>query len=221
MQITHEEAHSLIQFDADAALNAQEKNRLAAHLQECTECRSYAVEIKMLEDLLVPEMKRRWNLQPAPLLIDALRANRHPKLSTSNLLATRTAAVGIVVFAFIFSVWQFTLSGQPEPTRLPVSVLPIPTPSTQATGTNTILQNCEGMLYIVQENDTLESVASQFSVSKEELMAANQMKTETLYQVTKLMIPICGFTPTGTLTAMTLTKTDTPSIRPTTSTPDG
>jgi len=229
MQITHDEARKLIQFNADEALNLQKKAALYAHLKDCIECRVYAEDIKEVESILLPVMKRRWNLQPVPLSIDALTSERYSKIQTSILLATRTAIISVVFVAFIFSVWQFTRSGTQTSSQFPVGVLPVPTPSTQSTSaavlwtsTKVTQQNCEEIPYTVQENDTLESIAYQFAISKEEIMVINNMKTETVIRAMELIIPKCNSTPTGTAEGpATLTTTYTPSIDLTTFTPDG
>ena len=221
MQITHAEARKLIQFDIDEALNSQEKTTLYTHLKDCIECRAYAEDIREVEGILPPLMKRHWNLQPAPLSIHAITTKRDSKLQASIILATRTAMIGIVFIAFILSVWQFTLSGSQTPSQLPASVLPVPTPATQSTSTRIMPQNCEQVLYAVQENDTLERIAYLFSISKEEIMSINNMKAETVNTAMELVIPICSFTPTGTVNPTSLTTTYTPSTSPIPSTPGG
>jgi hypothetical protein len=221
MQITHEEARRLIQFNADEVLNMQERITLSTHLKDCIECRAYADEIKEVESILLPVMQRQWNLQPLPLSIDAIRAKRSSRTPTSIILTTRTAAIGVVFLAFIFSVWQFALSSGPKLNPAPIGVPPIPTPSTQSTSTKVTFQACEDRLYTVQEIDTLDSIAYKFSTSKEEIMAANSMKSEAVRATTELVIPICNFTPTGTINPAIVATTYTPSKRATTTTPDG
>lgn len=221
MQITHEEARKLIQFNADNALNSQEKADLSAHIEKCIECHAYADEIKEVESILLPVMKRQWNTQPIPLSIGTIYARRNNTIRMGMILTTRTLAVGAVLVAFIFSVWQFTVSGAGEASPIPMSVPPVPTPSTQSTGTKITFQNCAGIPYTIQENDTLESIAYQFATSKQELMAANNLQTESINTGMELVVPVCHFTPTGTIHPATLTTTYTPSISPTTFTPDG
>lgn len=220
MQITHEQAHKLIQFDADEALHAEEKAALSLHLKNCRECQAYAQEINEVESILPPVMKKRWDLQLIPLPISALYLKRNSSVQVNRFLATRTAAIGIVVLAFIFSVWQFTLSGRQNSAPLPTIPL-IPTPATQSTSTKVMFRDCERMLYAVQEHDTLASIARQFAVSKEEIIAANHMKTETIKAGTELLVPVCNLTATSTIRPTALTTLYTPSISPTTSTPDG
>ncbi|HLO18704.1 MAG TPA: LysM peptidoglycan-binding domain-containing protein [Anaerolineales bacterium] len=221
MQITHEEAQRLIQFNADNALGSNEKNLLVAHLQECISCRVYAQDIKEVESILLPLMKRQWNLQPVPLSGNTLTTKRNSAIQARMALVTRTAMIGVVLLGFIFSVWQFTLSNRQLPSSL-VGVLPVPTPSTQSTSTEINLQNCEELFYQVKESDTLESIAARFSISKEQIRTINHLKTISIHPSMKLMIPICNFTPTGTVNPMTLTWTYTPIIDdPTISTPGG
>lgn len=220
MQITHEEAHKLIQFNIDDALNPREKTKLSAHLQECSKCRGYAEEIKEVESILLPVMKRQWNLQPTPLSVATIQIKRISKIQTSIMLATRTAVVSAVLLGFIFSVWQFTMSGGGASPPVPVSVLPVPTPLTQSTSTRITRSNCAEMLYVVQENDTLEGIAYQFATSKEELMATNHMEAATVKTDMELIVPVCNLTPTGTIRPTILATTYTPSIHPATFTPD-
>src|SRR5689334_1433246 len=101
MQITHDEARKLIQFSADQALQPQEKNTLQLHLKDCDECRSFANDIREVEILLIPVMKRQWSLQPSPLPIELLTEKRNIKWRTNILLTTRTALISLVFFAFV------------------------------------------------------------------------------------------------------------------------
>jgi LysM repeat protein len=221
MQITHAEAHKLIQFSMDEALKPQEKNILQTHLNDCMECQAFVEQLKAMENLLVPAMTRHWAVQPAPLLIETLTDKKTPRRQASIILATRTAIISIVFAAFVFSTWQFTHSSSQPSSPLSVSVLPIPTPSRQSTSTKISFQNCEQTIYQVQENDTLESIALKFSVAKDKIMAANNLNAETVSPKMELLIPICTSTPTGTVHPSTLTITFTPLTGPTTSTPGG
>jgi hypothetical protein len=100
----------------------------------------------------------------------------------------------------------------------------MPTPSVQTTQSTTALaafENCELVLYPVQEDDTLARIADQFSVSEEEIMAINSLQTKAIDPSMELAIPVCNFTPTGTVHPATFTTTYTPDLGPSTSTPDG
>jgi len=219
MQITHEEAHRLIQFNADDALQPFEKNTLLTHLETCAECQAYADSMRGMESILRPLLQRKWNQQPIPLSTTAVMAKRGDRISERMFMATRIAAIGMICVTFVFSIWQLTLPSQPTQSPVLASVPPVPTPSTQLISTTGTVDQCDNRLYIVKENDTLESIAHLFSISKEEIMAANSMKTELLSTAMEITVPVCTSTPTGTVNA--LTTTYTPAIRLITSTPGG
>ena len=219
MQITHVEARRFIQLNSDRALSTLDKENLQSHLAICSECQRYANGLQEMERLLLPIMHRHWNLSPAPLPLGSLRAGKVKIPTSSSILATRTAIIGLVCMVFLFSIWQLTFSNTATAGLITAAVPPIPTPSTQFTLTNTKQTNCGEQSYVVQEDDTLERIAGQFASSKAEIMAANKLKTEALRPGATLWIPVCTFTPTGTVNA--LTTTYTPSTHPTTSTPGG
>jgi LysM repeat protein len=221
MQITHDRARQLIQLNLDKALNLQEKAVLSAHLQACTECWAYASEMKGMESVLVPAMKRQWDIQPTPLSIPALTQMKNSMPQSLNLLATRTAVISVVFATLLFSAWQLLRSEIPLSNQLAVGALPVPTPSAQSTSTKITYEDCEFVLYPVQRNDTLAGIARRFSISEEELMTINNLQTETVLTTPELTIPVCNLTPTGTVNSTTLTTTYTPVIRPVTSTPGG
>jgi hypothetical protein len=219
MQITHEEVRKLIQFNADDALKPFDKNTLLTHLETCAECQAYAKSIRGMESILRPLLQRKWDQQPVPLSVSSVRAQRDDRISERMFMATRIAAFGMICVTFVFSIWQFTLSNQRTQSPLLASVPPVPTPSTQLISTTGTVEHCDNRIYIVKETDTLESIAFLFSISKEEIMAANSMKTEILSTRMEITVPVCTSTPTGTVNA--LTTTYTPAIRLITSTPGG
>lgn len=221
MSITHEQAHRLIQSNMEHILDSQESARLSAHLRECSECDTYAREIKEVTNLLPTMMKKQWGAQPVPLSIAAL-VGRSQSIRAHTLLTMRMAALSLVFTALFFSTWQFVLSGPPASSQLPLQAPPVPTPSTQraqSTSTKITLQNCEMILYPVGELDSLASIAVQFSVSEDTIMGLNHLQSEVIRPSMELLIPICNFTPTGTLHAFTFTTTYTPLIIATTATP--
>jgi hypothetical protein len=124
-----------------------------------------------------------------------------------------------MAIAFLFSVRQVTGPVEGGPGTVPVSAPPIPTPSIQTTSTQVLLQNCGPILYVVQQEDTIEGIAAQFSISKEEIMAANGLDDDVLRVGTELMIESCTAQPTGTFHATGTLYT--PFTSPTISTPGG
>lgn len=223
MQIVHEEAHRLIQLSIEIALSSEKQASLSAHLKDCVECQVYAKEIKQVDLLLTPLLKRRWNVQPIPLQISSLMANHSSKRPAQRYMTIRNTVLITIVFAgFVFSAWQFILSGTGASRPFSLRVLPAPTPSMQSTSTESLLESCLTVRYTVQENDTLDSIARQFSISQEEIKTFNHLKSQTVPQGIELDIPICNLTPTGTVTGpATFTITYTPMLSPTTSTPGG
>jgi LysM repeat protein len=198
MTITHEEAHRLIQIKADDALKESDKYLLDAHLSSCIDCKSYEASISDLESLLRPLMQRRWNQHPLPLSPGKAASAEFKKIRQSFFFATRIAAMGIICIAFLFNIWQSTQSGGKGTTPSSADIPLIPTPSLQSTQTRMTSQKCESIQYVVQNNDTLDSIANQFSIPAESLKKANNLMTEKIIASTKLSIPVCNPTPAGT-----------------------
>ena len=222
MPITHAQAHSLLHFAADETLKDDQKQILDSHLASCPQCQEYAKSIRNMESILQPLLQRQWNRQPTPLSVDILLSKGTFKISEGKLLATRIAALSVMFIAFMFGAWQFILTKPGTSGPVLASVPPIPIPSTSTTqfiSTKTQTRSCEELGYVVQQHDTLESIALRFLTSREEILAANNMKTELVVAGMRLIIPVCNFTPTGTVKA--LRTTFTPVLRPITSTPGG
>ena len=220
MQITHEEARRLIQINADAALNPQQKTMLLTHIRTCLESRVYAEEIQEVENILLPMMKKAWNRHPIPLSSSDLKVGRSIESSHGNLLAMRTAIVSFIFVAFVFSAWQLTRSGQPLPGLSPLKVSSVPTPSIESTNTTISSKSCDLIHYQVQESDTLASLTDRFSISKDELLSLNNLKTETINSGMTLLLPDCNLTPTSTIWPTVATTTFTPVISSVTSSPE-
>lgn len=216
MQITHEEAIQLIQYTADKAVPSAKEKLLHEHLKDCAQCSAYAGQFKDMENVLQNVMRKQWSRRPAPLSLSTLKEKKDSRKNKSTLLVTRTAFIGMVVCTFIFIGWQFTLAKNPKNTLFP-GMLPVPTPSAQYTATNTLELNCQQILYKVQDYDTLESIASQYATSKEDILNLNNLKTETIQRDMELLIPICKSTPTSTIYPPTFTIT--PFLEPITNTP--
>lgn len=219
MSITHKQARELLQFNLDGVLQAAEKARLSAHLQDCIDCKAYARELKEVEAILVPVLKRQWHMTPFPLSIDALLQRKSSRIKTSNFLSIRTSVIGAAVMALFFGFWQIVLSSTPVSGRPLAGVFPAPTPSLELTSTRIASEDCQLTLYVLQQEDTLASVSTRFSVSEEEVMRINNLNTRTLGTAVEIMIPICNSTPTGTVHPVTFTTTYTPALSLRTSTP--
>ena len=224
MPITHEQARKLIQFSLDGVLQSAEKAMLSAHLEDCLDCKEYANELKELETILLPVMKKQWKARPIPLSVPLLIQGNSSRINPGAILAIRKLAISLVFIALLFSVWDMVASSPFHSGAIPLVVPLVPTPSIQtasSTSTESTAENCEMMVYSVQENDTLASIASQFLVPEEEIIKINELKTDAVRLSMQLLIPICNFTPTGTIDPAPFTTTYTPIAYPTTSTPAG
>ena len=210
MQITHEEAHRLIQLHADQALNAGSQAMLSAHLQDCSACQVYAQEIKEVESLLRPVMQRHWNVEPGPHSLTALQKKHNYRTQAFAVLAMRTALVSLFLVAFVLGVQSVMQPSPGSSSQQAMAIPPVPTPSVLATTTKSIPAECEVALYTVQAGDTLERLAAQFALAKEELIAYNRLRKDTLAAGMELEIPVCGFTATGTVIATLFTRTEIP-----------
>ena len=178
MQITHAEAHKLIQFNLDRTLDPEKQTSLFAHLESCASCRGYADALRNVETQLQHVMNKQWSQSPLPLSIDLLKTQLNPPRGTQNLFQLRTALVSMFLVAFSFFIWQLTSPSSNPSGQSPSTIFPVPTPSTQLSTVSMEPTKCEWMLYEVKATDTLETIASKYSVSKQEIMAFNGMGSE-------------------------------------------
>ena len=218
-QISHEEARSLISFNADQALDADKYSILNAHLNDCAECRSYASELDEVESVL-RKLSQKLDQRPAPMNLDRiLGQGKNTALGFANsFTVTKMAMMVLAVIAVVFGSWQFSIIGVPSPTAT-YTAIPIPTPSTYLTSTRATLLDCEYVDYQVQAGDTLDSIASQFSIQKEVIMDFNEMQDEKIQLSMLIQIPLCTRTPTITIYPPNTTITITPQFKPITPTP--
>lgn len=133
-------------------------------------------------------------------------------------MTIRTTLAGIAVMMFAFIAWQSMNAVDPALRQSPPSeALLVPTPSTQYTVTHVLPEHCQEILYVIQEGDTLESIARQFSVSLEAIRSANHLTGESLNAIQELIVPICEKTPT--ITTHPPAFTITPAIETVITTP--
>lgn len=206
MQITHEEAHRLIQFKSDSRLDSKKESDLSEHLTSCLACRGYLAEIREAERILQRALRKQWDVRALPLQMGSILDEVNSNMGTSAFVTTRTALVSLIFMFFAFIAWQSTTNSTSSQI-LPGSVPLIPTPSNQYTATNTLQTECGEIRYIVQKGDTLESLAKRFSTTKEELISANHLTSDALFPSQELVIPYCGSTPTSTTHPPTFTIT--------------
>jgi LysM repeat protein len=89
--------------------------------------------------------------------------------------------------------------------------IPYPTPTPPPAATSTLepgqatLQACERVIYTVQANDTLSSIAANYAVPQDAIKAYNGLTTDTVFLGMNIVIPLCeraatpGPTPTPTI----------------------
>lgn len=218
MQITHEEARQWIHLNSDGSLNSYQKQLLDSHLSMCMECRHYAQSIRRIEFGLRPLLQKQWNQQPIPLSIGMLVSRGQLRTTDSMVFATRIAVMGVMFIAFLFSALQFSLA-EPRgasPVLSNVPSMPIPSTSTQWISTQS---GCGTISYVVGKNDTLASIASQYSVDVDELIQINALTSNTMITGQQIVVPACTSTPTSTLDPLSTTLT--PVLSRITATPGG
>ena len=98
----------------------------------------------------------------------------------------------------ILSVGQTIRIPYPTPTPLPAATSTLE--ASQAT-----LQACDKVIYTVQANDTLSSIANNYAVPQDAIKSYNSLSTDTVFLGMNLIIPLCeraatpGPTPTPTV----------------------
>jgi LysM repeat protein len=217
MQITHAKALRLIQYQADGAVVGENEKELHRHLADCAECRAYAEEFHEMENVLQSVMRKQWTLRPAPLSLARLTATSTEWKNKRALLITRISLISFAFLASVFIGWQLALTSTSMLITSQPVLPPVPTPSTLFTATIHSSANCSEALYTVQTGDTLETIAQQFSTTKETIMEWNQLKTESINPNMEMRIRICDSTPTSTTHPPT--STITPILEPITYTP--
>ncbi len=207
MQISHEDAHNLIQLKADNAITANRQEMLDQHLSTCTECMAHAHEIESIENILRSTMQKHWNRSAPPLQFSVIKGKISFIQDAHRLLATRSLVASVVIIVLGFAVWQFRSPGSSLPNPIFLSVPPIPTPSLQLTNTQQKEMICESIQYHVRQGDTLESIARQFAISPQEIIDTNTLQAGSINEQTELTILLCDQTPIGTTHPPTFTIT--------------
>ena len=224
-KITHQRAQALLQTAADQKLKPAESSALAAHLTECKECSSYANNLSALETSLRRVFHINWDNQRSNLNLQKI-INPSPTKLLWNIFfgqmgamgkATIVAALllGYFVIANLFGTRFPILSGEtattlPTPNEFASVYSVSPTPSAQFSLTGSTSQACETSIYLVQENDTLASIAVQHGITQETILEHNHLISSTVFTGMELVIPLCNNTPSHTATITENMVTITP-----------
>jgi hypothetical protein len=214
-EITHQKAQALLQAAADGSLGPDEKSALDTHLAGCEKCSAYARELADLEVNLRRVVHAYWNDQQPNLNLNAIINPPTTKLVWNNLLNHThamgkvtimvTLLLGYFLIANLFG-FQLSISNNETPTIAPTpneSLLfftSSPTPSAQLTLAGLTPRNCEAVTYVVQANDTLESIAVGHGTTKEAILEYNNLTSSTVFTGMELIIPSCKSTPSHTAT---------------------
>jgi LysM repeat protein len=222
--ISHAQARTLIQADADHLISLGQKQNLGRHLARCSECRMYANQIERVETSLRSAYTSRWGRTPLPRLnIHALYAVKPaPNFLPVDFLrqAAAPALVTVLVsLTLLFTVWRSHMeapSGRfPQSATAPDS----PVSFAQQTATKLSLTGCDTLVYTVQEGDTLAGIARRFSMQLEVLMAYNRLTSQSAVTGSELHIPVCPPTPLAGSNTPAHTLTFTPQAETTFRTP--
>jgi hypothetical protein len=88
------------------------------------------------------------------------------------------------------------------------------TPSIQTVTPGVNVQTCKTDFYVVQENDTLESIAFHHRTTKEAILEYNpednSLAANTVFTGMEILIPVCESTPSHTASIPGNTLTTTP-----------
>lgn len=231
-ELTHQEAQHLLQNAADQTLRADDKSALDAHLEKCVECSSYAKNLTALESGLRKVLHAQLDSRHPSLDLQAITNPAHSTwtavISPAHILGKVTIVTTLLLGYFIISNLlggQLPITGNETPTMVPTPgdsklvFTTSPTPSSPSTLIG-LTQGCEIINYIVKEDDTLESIAFQFTIPEKIITEYNNLKTDDPSPGKALSIPICNHTPsqaegthTNKMTITPLSETVLPTQR--------
>ena len=210
-EITHQEARLLLQAATDQVIKPDEIIDLNSHLTQCRACIEYAKSLADLETNLRRIMHANWDSQQPKLEMQAI-LNPHPVKLLWNSFASQThmmEKVGVVIVLLLGYVFIANLVGiqspitkdktptpLPTPNGQPVVFFNSPTPSVNSSLTKVVSPACDiTTMYLVQENDTLDSIAFHHGITKEVILAYNDLNSSTVFTGMELIIPLCDSTP--------------------------
>lgn len=227
-EITHNQARTLLQAAADRPLGLAERSALDAHLAACNECGNYAGQLARLESDLRETLQAKWDGYRPSLNLQAIKNPAQAKPVWKNVFS-QTNALGKVTLLTALLLGYLLVAnlvgaGMPVSERSTPTALPTPnqsssvfadspTPSTQSATLQLTSLSCETILYIVQVDDTLDSIAVRYGITKEDILEYNKDQTSlfsnTVFTGMELIIPLCRSTPsfTASIPANTLTIT--------------
>jgi Tol biopolymer transport system component len=142
--LNHAQAHRYVQAAADNLLAPRERAALVEHLAACTECRSYADQIGLLERNLRTLFHKQWDTASERNinLLQGVRAHYNRKMAMNQILSlTNTlVTIGLVIGMLLLLNWFLSThqAGGPAGNLTPTPTGPLTTP---ASPTPTITHN--------------------------------------------------------------------------------
>jgi LysM repeat protein len=215
--ITHQAAHKLLQRAVDEILTFQEQAELDEHLKGCSACQDYAKNLNRLQQDLRYMAQRYLNEYKVNLSIPTIVARAHKAIRQRKAMGmlAKITAVPLLVFAFLL-MSNFLKPSQTKPDNgssaaVPMAA-PIPTPTVTAATIVSTASCCTEAIYVVQENDTLDAIATKFSVSSKEIRTYNHLTIDSITPNMRLVIPLCRSTPKYKTITPTFITTLTPPL---------
>lgn len=222
--ISHIQARALLDLAADLALPPDERGRLDEHLSACDECRRYAGDLTEVEGVLRQSLAS--NLKDRKIQISVGEILRQARLNgaaqpalrfASRLAAAPVLLVILLVVTLTLGLPRLAGGGTAPAHTLTATALLMPTPSARTTSTLLTGPECETISYQVQRGDSLSGIAQKFSISRDILIAYNNLTAESL--PAQLDIPLCYVTPLVGSQTPASTVTITPQAEYTLRTP--
>jgi len=219
--ISHLQARAWLDSAVDLALSPEQHTALEGHLAGCDECRRYKAELASLEGTLRKGLQAHLPASHTPLsleeVLQRVKANQPATTFANRWVAAPVLLVVLLTIIFTLGFPRGAGGGTHPTQALTATALLVPTPSAPITSTLLSLPECESIRYQVQAGDTLDTIARQFSISKDILMAYNHLTAESL--PAELSIPMCSVTPLVGSQTPSSTVTITPQAEYTMSTP--
>jgi hypothetical protein len=127
-EISHAQAHSLLQHSLDGPVNELQQAKLEHHLQGCVDCRHYAVTMSALNSQLKSSLQDRWPLiNPASekqsLILDRIRTRSRMYAIRSTLYTSFrnlawVAFAALLIAGLVWTIKTLTPSSTQEPVGL-------------------------------------------------------------------------------------------------------
>jgi len=228
-EITHDKAHALLDVAADRSLGLSDQARLDAHLAACQECRTYAGRLADLENGLSRTLHAKWDKFRPDLNLQAIQNPSPAKLVWYNFFSQTNALGKVAIMATLLLGYivminlvgiRVPITDNETPTALPtpnsftMTLASSPTLLARSASVDSTSLACELVVYIVRENDTLESIAVQHGITVKEILAYNDQDADltanALFTGMELVIPQCEGGPTRTASLPSKELTITP-----------